>query len=61
MSTPTTGAATRRAFEDAGLVVGSAPLLRDVDTAEDAEAVAKACREDSEFARLWAATVGGSP
>jgi uncharacterized protein len=58
MSTPTTGAATRRAFEDAGLVVGHAPLLRDVDTADDAAAVARLCADGSEFARVWAATVG---
>jgi glycosyltransferase A (GT-A) superfamily protein (DUF2064 family) len=54
MSTPSTGAATRRAFEHAGLEVGNAPVLRDVDTARDAAAVAAACSEGSEFARVWA-------
>jgi glycosyltransferase A (GT-A) superfamily protein (DUF2064 family) len=53
MSRSTTGAATRRAFESAGLVVGRAPTLRDVDTAADAEAVAAVCPDGSEFARLW--------
>lgn len=53
MSVPTTGAATRRALERAGLVVGRAPVLRDVDTAADAEAVAAVCSDGSEFARLW--------
>jgi glycosyltransferase A (GT-A) superfamily protein (DUF2064 family) len=55
MSTPGTAAATRTAFEDAGLRVGSGPVLRDVDLAEDADAVAAACADDSEFARRWRA------
>jgi glycosyltransferase A (GT-A) superfamily protein (DUF2064 family) len=53
MSTPTTGAETRRAFERAGLRVGGTRVLRDVDTVEDAEAVAAVCGPDSEFARVW--------
>ena len=53
MSTPTTGALTRAAFEQAGLSVGRGPILRDVDTVEDADAVAAACAEGSEFAALW--------
>ncbi len=53
MSTPTTGADTRRALEAAGLRVGGGAVLRDVDTAEDAEAVAGECAPGSEFARLW--------
>jgi glycosyltransferase A (GT-A) superfamily protein (DUF2064 family) len=53
MSTPTTGTATRSAFEGAGLRVGRARVLRDVDTTEDAEAVAAACGPASEFARRW--------
>jgi len=53
MSTPTTGAATRAAFEGAGLHVGRATVLRDVDEAADADAVAAACADDSEFATLW--------
>jgi uncharacterized protein len=53
MSTPTTGAATRRALGDAGLRVGGARVLRDVDTAEDADAVAAVCARGSDFARAW--------
>jgi hypothetical protein len=53
MSTPYTAALTRAAFEDAGLSVGHGPVLRDVDTLEDADAVAADCGEGSEFAALW--------
>lgn len=53
MSTPTTGAATRAAFEAAGLRVGRGPVLRDVDVVDDAEAVASVCGADSAFADLW--------
>ena len=53
MSTPITGAATRAAFEVAGLTVGRGPVLRDVDVADDAEAVAAVCATDSAFAGLW--------
>jgi uncharacterized protein len=53
MSTPTTGAATRAAFEAVGLTVGSGPVLRDVDVVDDAEAVAAVCADDSEFAEVW--------
>jgi rSAM/selenodomain-associated transferase 1 len=53
MSTPTTGADTRHALEAAGLSVGSGAVLRDVDTAEDAQSVAERCAPGSEFARLW--------
>ena len=53
MSTPTTGAATRAAFEAAGLTVGRGPVLRDVDVVDDAEAVAAVCATDSAFAELW--------
>ncbi|WP_432248215.1 TIGR04282 family arsenosugar biosynthesis glycosyltransferase [Streptomyces sanyensis] len=41
MSTPVTGAAQRARLAAAGLRVRELPLLRDVDTAEDAEAVAR--------------------
>ncbi|MCQ6555307.1 DUF2064 domain-containing protein [Streptomyces sp. C10-9-1] len=41
MSTPATGAAQRARLAAAGLRVRELPLLRDVDTAEDAEAVAR--------------------
>ncbi|GAA0954500.1 DUF2064 domain-containing protein [Streptomyces asiaticus] len=40
MSTATTGAAQRRRLTDAGLRVRDLPMLRDVDTAEDAVLVA---------------------
>jgi glycosyltransferase A (GT-A) superfamily protein (DUF2064 family) len=53
MSMPATGTATRRTLERAGLVVGRAAVLRDVDRAADAEAVAAICPESSEFARSW--------
>lgn len=53
MSTPTTGAATRAAFEAAGLTVGHGPVLRDVDVVDDAEAVAAVCAADSAFGERW--------
>ncbi|GAA1520623.1 TIGR04282 family arsenosugar biosynthesis glycosyltransferase [Nocardioides humi] len=40
MSTPRTGELTRRALEDAGLSVATAPVLRDVDDLSDLRAVA---------------------
>ena len=52
MSTPTTYDDTRRALADAGLRVGSTATLRDVDTVEDAEAVAQLA-PTTEFARAW--------
>jgi glycosyltransferase A (GT-A) superfamily protein (DUF2064 family) len=57
MSTPTTYDDTRRALAGAGLGVGVTSVLRDVDTAADAEAVADAV-PDGEFARAWR-EVGG--
>jgi len=53
MSTPTTGAETRTAFQAAGLSVGTAATLRDVDTVADADAVA-ALAPGSRFAAAWA-------
>jgi glycosyltransferase A (GT-A) superfamily protein (DUF2064 family) len=53
MSEPTTGTATRRTLERAGLGVVRGPRLRDVDTAEDAEVVAQQCASDSAFSRAW--------
>ena len=53
MSTATTGDDTRAALEAAGLTVGSAPMLRDVDTVEDADAVARLA-PTSLFASAWA-------
>lgn len=52
MSTPTTYDDTRRALEAAGLRVADAPVLADVDTADDADRVATAA-PDTRFARLW--------
>jgi hypothetical protein len=43
MSTSETGALTVAALREAGLRVGFAPQLRDVDTTDDATAVAAAC------------------
>lgn len=53
MSTAATGAAQRRRLTDAGLRVGDLPVLRDVDTAEDAERVA-ADAPGGRFARTLA-------
>lgn len=52
MSTPDTGRDTRAALEDAGLSVGSTTTLRDVDSLDDAEAVALLA-PDSRFAAAW--------
>ncbi|GAA2336197.1 hypothetical protein SVIO_079610 [Streptomyces violaceusniger] len=53
MSTATTGAAQRRRLTDAGLRVRDLPMLRDVDTAEDAARVA-ADAPGGRFARALA-------
>ncbi|HKE52073.1 MAG TPA: DUF2064 domain-containing protein [Actinomycetes bacterium] len=50
MSTPTTGAVQHRRLIEAGLRVVDLPMLRDVDTAADALAVARA-HPDTRFAR----------
>jgi rSAM/selenodomain-associated transferase 1 len=52
MSTPTTGADTRAALTDAGLDVGTTTMLRDVDDAADADAVARLV-PGSRFAEAW--------
>ena len=52
MSTPTTYDDTRAALIAVGLDVGTAEVLRDVDTVRDAEAVVAASPE-GEFARVW--------
>jgi glycosyltransferase A (GT-A) superfamily protein (DUF2064 family) len=57
MSTPTTYDDTRAALRAGGSSVAGAPLLRDVDTRADAEAVAAAA-PDTEFARAWRALTG---
>jgi glycosyltransferase A (GT-A) superfamily protein (DUF2064 family) len=54
MSTPTTYDDTRAALSAAGVPVGSAPVLRDVDTLADAEAVATAAPE-THFTHTWRA------
>ena len=59
MSTATTGADTRAALVAAGLSVGTTAALRDVDTVEDADAVA-ALATGSRFAETWAAVREGS-
>jgi glycosyltransferase A (GT-A) superfamily protein (DUF2064 family) len=58
MSTPTTGAAQLARLRQLGLRVGALPRLRDVDTAEDAAAVA-ALAPDTRFARLHRRLVAG--
>ncbi|SEG56315.1 hypothetical protein SAMN05216223_106268 [Actinacidiphila yanglinensis] len=60
MSKPWTGRAQRDRLRAAGLRVGELPLLRDVDTAADARAVA-ALAPDTRFARALAATTAGAP
>ena len=61
MSTPTTHDDTRRALKAAGIPVATgAPVLADVDTAEDAAAVAQAWPE-LRFSRLWRALAADAP
>ncbi|CAM3872655.1 DUF2064 domain-containing protein [Smaragdicoccus niigatensis] len=56
MSTSQTGDLTAAALRGAGLVIRSVAQLRDVDTPEDAAAVAAQCQPDSHFrAELFAA------
>jgi uncharacterized protein len=57
MSTPHTGAATLAVLRARGLSVAALPVLRDVDTAADAWAVAARCARGSRFARAVAAHV----
>lgn len=49
-STPATGARTLAALRSRGLRVAPLAILRDVDTAADAHAVAALCRDGSRFA-----------
>ncbi|GAA1572741.1 DUF2064 domain-containing protein [Dactylosporangium maewongense] len=56
MSTSDTGAATHAALRGLGLGVATLPTLRDVDTAEDARAVAAGC-EPGRFTTAVAASV----
>lgn len=55
MSTPETGAATSARLRAAGLDVLSLPVLRDVDTVDDAELVARQT-PGTRFAATWAST-----
>jgi glycosyltransferase A (GT-A) superfamily protein (DUF2064 family) len=57
MSTARTGADTLHALRERGLRVALLPVLRDVDTAADAYAVADACPPDSRFVRAVAANL----
>ncbi|WP_327367954.1 TIGR04282 family arsenosugar biosynthesis glycosyltransferase [Streptomyces sp. NBC_01217] len=57
MSVPETGAVQRRRLVDAGLTVRDLPRLRDVDTAQDATAVAAAA-PDGGFAATLARLTG---
>ncbi|MER7155711.1 glycosyltransferase, partial [Streptomyces lydicus] len=50
MSTDRTGAIQRCRLVEAGLSVSDLPVLRDVDTAADAAAVATCCSPGSRFA-----------
>ncbi|MFB8177623.1 DUF2064 domain-containing protein [Streptomyces sp. NPDC055966] len=52
MSTDRTGAIQRIRLAEAGLAVTDLPVLRDVDTAADAAAVAACCARDSRFAAV---------
>jgi hypothetical protein len=52
MSRSDTGALTREAIERLGLVVGGLPVLADVDTPEDARAVASGMNPDARFPRM---------
>jgi glycosyltransferase A (GT-A) superfamily protein (DUF2064 family) len=58
MSTERTGAAQRRRLVEAGLRVRDLPVLRDVDTAADAAAVAACCASGSRFATALQALSG---
>jgi hypothetical protein len=53
MSTPRTGEETAAALAAAGLTVASTGTLRDVDTLDDAERVARAAPGGA-FAAAWA-------
>jgi glycosyltransferase A (GT-A) superfamily protein (DUF2064 family) len=57
MSTPTTGRDTLAALRGAGIDVGSTTQLRDVDTVDDADAVARQA-PGSRFAETWARLAG---
>lgn len=58
MSTDHTGATQRCRLVEAGLSVGDLPVLRDVDTAADAAAVAACCPPASRFATVLNSLAG---
>lgn len=60
MSTADTAVATRAALADRGLDVASLPMMSDVDTVDDAHAVARTA-PGGRFARAVAAELGASP
>ncbi|HZB32320.1 MAG TPA: DUF2064 domain-containing protein [Streptosporangiaceae bacterium] len=60
MSTPATGAAQRERLTSTGLSVGDLPMLRDVDTAHDAQLVAAAA-PSSGFAAVLAELAAAGP
>jgi glycosyltransferase A (GT-A) superfamily protein (DUF2064 family) len=60
-STPGTGRDTLAALRSRGLRVALLPTLRDVDTAEDATAVAGQCPPGSRFARAVASLLRPVP
>jgi len=59
MSTDRAEADTRRALVATGLEVGTGPVVRDVDTVADAEAVARLA-PGTRFGRVWATRPGGA-
>jgi uncharacterized protein len=59
MSTPRTGAVQRERLTAAGLRVRDLPVLRDVDTASDAHAVAALAPHGSFAAHLAGCTAAG--
>lgn len=60
MSTADTGARTGAVLRELGLRVATLPVLRDVDTAADARAVAARCRPGSGFRRAVDRLVPGA-
>jgi glycosyltransferase A (GT-A) superfamily protein (DUF2064 family) len=61
MSKDDTGVLTRAALVDRGCVITELPALTDVDTPEDARAVAAAMSPASRFHRAMEAVEAGSP
>ena len=61
MSRTDTGSLTREALERLGLVVGGLPVLADVDTPEDARAVASGMDPNARFPQVLARLDRGGP